>query len=99
MSITSKVQNKSFVHGNASKAKKNWKPKPKKWETKTQPNERQVSGIELGKPNYRIYDNAHYGECWFKRKVKCHNIDKFGHMMWDCHQLKKGQVANYVNQV
>lgn len=37
-----------------------------------------------------------YGECWFKGKVKCHSCDKFGHIMRDCHQPKK---ANYVNQV
>lgn len=65
----------------------------------TQPNEREDRGMNLDKPKCIICDNAHYGECWFNEKVKCHHCDKFGHMMRDSHQPKKGQMENYANQV
>ncbi|XP_048420314.1 uncharacterized protein LOC125468529 [Pyrus x bretschneideri] len=99
MIFASNTQNKPFVQGNHNKGKNNWKSKPKKWKNKSHQLERQGEITNGSKQKCKIYDKAHYGECWFKGKPKGHNCNRFGHMVKNCHQPKKTQAANYLNHV
>ncbi|KAI5345500.1 hypothetical protein L3X38_013377 [Prunus dulcis] len=47
----------------------------------------------------KFCDKLHYGECWFKNKVKCHKCNKIGHIAKYCHTNKAVQQVNFANQV
>ncbi|TQD85937.1 hypothetical protein C1H46_028483 [Malus baccata] len=99
MGLVPKTQNRPLTQGNHSKGKKNWKSMSRKWENNTRQPERQGEITEGVKQKCKICDKAHHGECWFKGKPKCHNCNRFGHVVRDCHQPKKNHTANYLNHV
>ncbi|XP_070677879.1 uncharacterized protein [Malus domestica] len=89
-----------------SKPKKNWKSKGKKWDPKAQNLANQGGKYDQGgksdqsKGKCKHCDKLHYGECWFKGKLKCHGCNQFSHLIKDYDQPNKAEkLVNFANQV
>ncbi|CAN6716961.1 unnamed protein product [Malus baccata var. baccata] len=78
------------------KPTKNWKTKGKKWDNILVHQQGKFIGpFDSAKNPCKYCDKLHFGECWFKRKPKCHNCDKPGHFAKDFRSKKATQQANY----
>ncbi|XP_070662306.1 uncharacterized protein [Malus domestica] len=90
------VNPKTQASSSQSKANsnKNWKGKNKAWEGKGNFEEKKKVEKSLYVSKCKICDKAHFGECWFKGKVKCHKCSRFRHMQKD-YTYKDNQLAHY----
>ncbi|KAM0969390.1 hypothetical protein COP2_018032 [Malus domestica] len=84
-----------------NRPRRDWKGKNKKWEGRPSGENKYNSGSNNGggktKPLCRYCDKAHFGECWFKGKPKCHKCNRFGHLQKDC-RLNTTQQVNIAKQ-
>ncbi|KAM2280970.1 hypothetical protein ACFX1S_041627 [Malus domestica] len=97
------IGSSSHSNQHQSRPKKDWKEKKnKKWEGKSNREHKDNSGNNNGggksKPLCKYYDKAHFGECCFKGKPKCHKCNRFGQLQNDCKSNTTQQV-NITNQV
>ncbi|CAN6544439.1 unnamed protein product [Malus baccata var. baccata] len=104
MNVNPKKTQPNSSCGN-SKPKKNWKSKGKKWDPKAQNLANQGGKYDQGgksdqsKGKCKHCDKLHYGECWFKGKLKCHGRNQFSHLIKDYDQPNKAEkLVNFANQ-
>ncbi|KAI5335543.1 hypothetical protein L3X38_025676 [Prunus dulcis] len=90
-------------NGHTNKSQKNAKPHGQQWGNKGAGGNKSNSSVKNETDNTgtkcKFCDKLHYGECWFKNKVKCHKCNKIGHIAKYCHTNKAVQQVNFANQV